>query len=99
MADSLLPNENDSSDQPLADAGDDGSSEEVLSAHESPELANAFSFDNQLKVALEEAFPVLLDRLRYVGFADWHRRAGLDMDLAQSAMLEVFRRCNKSHFI
>jgi RNA polymerase sigma factor (sigma-70 family) len=56
-------------------------------------------FGDQLELALKEAFPILMDRLHQAHFSDWRRRNGLEVDLAQSALLEVFRRCRQTHFI
>jgi len=71
------------------------------SEHEQPEeeVWVVPNFERQLELLLEDAFPVFMDRLKRVHFADWHRRSGLELDLAQGAMLAVFRQCRDKHFM
>jgi RNA polymerase sigma factor (sigma-70 family) len=66
---------------------------------EAPDDISAPAFEERLKIALQEAFPVLLDRLTTASFADWHRRLDLIQDLAQASLLGVFRHCKDRHVI
>jgi len=82
------------------DAVERESQEETGTWDESAEDGGGkLEIEKRVKVALEEAYPVFRDRLQRAHFADWHRRCGLDDDLANSAVLAVFRQCCNKHFI
>ena len=61
--------------------------------------AEVGTFETQLTRALEEAFPLLLDRLQRALFADRHRRMDLMLDLAQGAALAVLGHCRQKRYI
>jgi RNA polymerase sigma factor (sigma-70 family) len=63
------------------------------------EAASISSFEDELTAALDAAFPILLVRLEQSLFADWHRRMGLMLDLAQGASLAVLSHCRKHRHI
>jgi DNA-directed RNA polymerase specialized sigma24 family protein len=57
------------------------------------------TFEERIKIALQEAFPILLDRLQKARFANWHRQSGLLDDLAQTSLLNVFCHCRNRRVI
>lgn len=82
--DSASPDEDESSAEGQDEATDD---------------ISAPAFEERLKIALQEAFPILLDRLATASFADSHRQLDLVEDLAQTSLLNVFRHCRDAHVI
>src|SRR5690242_8765369 len=78
---------------------DDRASAATESDVEETDVESQPAFDSELELALQDAYPVLLDRLERSHFADWHRRNNLAQDLAHNAMVAVLDSCRRRRHI
>lgn len=60
-------------------------------------LESEDDFNRELEIAIREAYPALLNRVRTAGFAGYRRRLGLEKDLADEAVFHFIKHCKRKH--
>jgi len=89
IADDHLDNEDDFS----------GFSEELEVTDDSVDGAAPDTFHEEINLAISIAYPELLNRVRRIRVADWHRKQSAEIELANTAVIAAIRSIRKSRAI